>query len=71
MNRTPWDHPLADITPTEPEGAVDAMFCPWCDLALDLHPWPKDDNDKGCDLIPRPVALANRRQLIVDMAEVR
>lgn len=23
-------------------------FCPFCDVVLDLHPWPDDDVDPGC-----------------------
>lgn len=34
--------------------------CHWCDLPLDSHPWPEDEDDAGCDIARQETHPTNR-----------
>lgn len=29
---------------------MSGQFCERCDVSMDLHPWPDDEDDRGCDV---------------------
>lgn len=38
----------------------DDRFCPLCDVSMDLHPWPDDPEDPGCEIAESKARLLER-----------